>query len=395
MNILFLSQRVPFPPKKGDKLRSFNEIKFLARTHQIFLACLTDNQEDFHYEDKLKAYCQSVDIVLHSSLRSNIQALCSICSSKPLTLGYFYSKQLYTIIKHRLEEQQIDLIFVYCSSMAQYVEHIQHIPKVIDFVDIDSEKWHQYTRYARFPQKFIYRLESQRLRTYEIFLANTFQHCFLVSEKEVADFQKLVCPCSRMTPILNGVDTEMFHPSSEPYDPTAIVFTGAMDYWANVETVRYFCHEILPRIQRAIPEVKFYIVGRDPSPEVQALGKNQTNIIVTGSVEHIQPYVLKSVVFIAPMRIARGVQNKILEAMAMGVPVVTNSLGFEGIIAEPGQSVLVEDQPDQFAEQVIRLMNDPSLRNTLAQNAREVIEKYYNWDTNLEKLEHILAEFTH
>ncbi len=392
MNILFLSQRVPYPPNKGDKLRAFHEIRFLSQRHTISLVCLADDPNDLQHTSTLKEYCQSVDIVYHPESRAKIRSLFYLFSRVPLTLPYFYSKKLQTIVRQKLRESRYDLIFVYCSSMAQYVEQVHHIPRVIDFVDLDSEKWVQYASHTQFPYNYVYRSEGKRLRKYEERLAKTFQHCFFVSDKEVQDFQELVCSCPTVTPILVGVDSEVFHPSPEPYDPTSLVFTGTMDYFANVEAMLYFVREVLPHIQQSIPEVKLYIVGSRPSAEIQELGKEHAHIIVTGYVDQVQPYVLKSAVFVAPMRIARGVQNKILEAMAMGVPVVTTSLGFEGVTGVPGRDLFVEDHPERFAQQVVQLMTDPELRKHVSLNARQLVEEYYNWDKNFEQLERILLK---
>lgn len=390
MNILFLTQRVPYPPNKGDKLRSFNEIKFLSQRHDVALVCLTDNEHDLKYQQELQQYCASVDIIRLSSLRSNLQSLFYLPSNIPLTFAYFYSKACQRIVEQKLKQQQWDIIFVYCSSMAQYVEHVHDIPKVIDFVDVDSEKWAQYSQYSTFPKNWVYRSESKRLRKHEQRIAKTFQHCFLVAEREVSDFQKIVCPCPTMTPILNGVDQTAFQPSEDPYQHNMLTFTGDMSYFANVETVLYFSRVILPYIQAAIAGVKFYIVGRNPTEAVHNIAKQNPHVIVTGGVDNIQPYVTQSAAFVAPMRIARGVQNKILEAMAMGVPVVTNSLGFEGITATPGVDIFVEDDPQKFAQQVVALMTDAKLRATVALNARKSIAQHYDWDTNLSVLEKTL-----
>lgn len=392
MKILFLSQRIPFPPNKGDKLRSFNEIKFLSRKHHIDLVCLTDNQHEIKYTQDLKDFCHSVDVVPLSPKRSKIQAGIGLLTGKPLTLAYFYSNQLQMIIDRKLKENSYDVIFVFCSSMAQYVEQVSDIPKVIDFVDVDSEKWSQYAAYAKFPMKLLYRLESRRLRKYEAQIASFFQHSFFVSEKETEDFKRLVCDCETTMPILNGVDLEMFSPTNEPYDPHSLVFTGAMDYFANVEAVLYFVREILPLIQKKMPNVRFTVVGSNPSQEICELPKNHTNVSVTGFVDAVQPYVLQSAVLVAPMRIARGVQNKILEGMAMGVPVVTSSLGFEGITATPGRDLYVEDDPQRFAARVIELMQDPELRKKASCHARKAVELHYGWGANLEKLEQILCD---
>lgn len=392
MNILFLSQRVPYPPNKGDKLRSFNEISFLSQKHRISLVCLADNAKDLKHAKELHSYCQSIDIVFLPKLQSKLQSVLAIVTKKPLTLSYFFSRDLKAIVDRKLQEEKYDVIFVYCSSMAQYVEHVQYIPKVIDFVDVDSEKWSQYAMYASFPMKYLYHLESRRLRNYEALIAESFQHSFFVSETETRDFKNLVSQSPAVTPILNGVDCEMFKPAQEPYNPHSLVFTGAMDYFANVEAVRFFAREILPLIIRNVPDVKFYVVGSNPAKEIVDLGKKHPNILVTGYVDSVRPYVVNSAVFVAPMRIARGVQNKILEAMAMGVPVVTTTLGFEGISARPGRDIFVEDLPESFAKQVIHLMQDNRLRREISENSRRSVERFYNWSMNLEKLEFILVE---
>lgn len=248
-------------------------------------------------------------------------------------------------------------------------------------------KWAQYAKYGGFPSSFIYQRESRRLRLYERHLTERFQQGFLVSEQEVRDFHALVGPWPSLTALPNGVDFHAFHPASEPYFPHELVFTGAMDYFANVEAMLYFCREILPRIQREIPDVSLSIVGSKPAEAVRQLADESANITVTGFVESVLPYLHKAAVFVAPMRIARGVQNKILEAMAAGVPVVTSSLGFEGITATSGSELFVEDAPEQFAQRVIELMRDPKKRTKVVQKARQVIEEQYDWEKNLGRLE--------
>lgn len=391
MKILFLSQRVPYPPNKGDKLRSFNEIRYLSRNHSISLVCLADVEGDQQYRDQLLAYCTSVDIVFNHPFRSRSNTFLSLFSSRPLTLGHFYSGELQTILSRKLQEERFDLIFVYCSSMAQFVELVTDIPRVIDYVDVDSEKWHQYARYTRFPMSLVYRIESQRMREYERWIASNFQHGFLVSEKEASDFRQLVTPNARVTGIANGVDLEAFHPATAPYEPHTIVFPGAMDYYANVDAVTWFVEDILPQIRRQIPDVMFYIVGNRPTDAVRKLAERHPNIVVTGFVDRVQPYLHRAAVCVAPMRIARGVQNKILEAMAAGVPVVTTFLGFEGVAAESYRAIAVADDPEQFSEQVVMIMQDRRMRDDLSHQGRVVTEAHYRWETNLARLEDILV----
>lgn len=392
MKIIYLSQRIPYPPNKGDKLRAFNEIKYLSKYHEICLLCLTDNLQEIDVPNELKQYCQSVDVVYLSKYQSKLQSILAILLDIPLTLSYFYSRKLKKKINMKLLDGQSDLIFVYCSSMAQYVDHVQNIPKIIDFVDVDSEKWSQYATCASFPMRFLYHIESRRLRKYEALIAENYQHSIFVSENEADDFKRMVCPCPTITPILNGVDCEMFTPGTEPYDRCSLIFTGAMDYYANVEAVLYFVDQILPLIKNKIENVKFYIVGSNPTKEIILLAKKDTSIIVTGYVKAVQPYMSNAAVFVAPMRIARGVQNKILEAMAMGVPVVTSSLGYEGITAKPGEDIFVEDTPELFAMRVIELVEDTELRRAVSEKSRKNVESCYNWQINLGKLEGLLIE---
>lgn len=390
MKILFLAQRVPYPPNKGDKLRSFHQIKYLSQNHDIDLVCLSDNEKDLKSSQGLQAYCRTVDVISLPKFKSNLQSGIALLTGTPLTLAYFHSRQLQAVVNRKLHEESYDVIFVFCSSMAQYVERRTETPRVIDFVDVDSEKWLQYATYAKFPMNWLYRLECRRLRKYEAKIAMAFQHSFFVSAKETEDFRQLVCHCETITPILNGVDLDAFSPSKAPYDPKKLVFTGAMDYFANVEAVLYFVREILPHIQKRIVDVKFYVVGSNPTKEITELPKSHPNVIVTGFVEAVQPFVQESAVLVAPMRIARGVQNKILEGMSMGVPVVTTSLGFEGITATPGKDLFVEDDPQRFANQVLELMQNADLRKHASDRSRETVKLNYSWSANLEKLERIL-----
>lgn len=392
MRILYLSQRVPYPPTRGDKIRSFNQIKFLSRFHEISLVCLADNSSDLLHASALKPFCKSVEIVPLSPIFARLNALIALFRNRPLTLGYFYSETLKGIVEDKLKSETFDLLFVFCSSMAQYVEDVTHLPKVIDYVDVDSEKWAQYALHAKFPLHHIYKIEGHRLKVYEALLCDKFQRGFLVSEKEVDDFFHKVTFCQTIVPLMNGVDLEKLQPCEQPYDPLRIVFIGVMDYFANVETVLYFYRKIFPFIRKEVPGVKFYVIGSNPVKEIIELGKKDKGIIITGHVESIQPYVQPAAVFVAPMRIARGVQNKILDAMAMGIPVVTNSLGSKGVSVRAGTEILVEDNPYDFAMLVVKLIQNNVWRGEISRSARKAVEDKYNWNTNLSGLNAILSE---
>lgn len=389
MKILFLTQRVPYPPNKGDKLRAYNIIKYLSKKHSVSLACLADSVKDLDYAFDLKKICISVDIVLLDTFWSKLRSLFCLLSTLPFTLAYFYSPKLKRIVNERLKKEKFDLIFIYSSSMAQYALGIPGVAKIMDFIDVDSDKWRQYADYSSFPQKIIYKMEEGRLRKYERIIARSVAHSFVTSKVE-ADLFKTFIPDIRVTVIANGVDQGFYKPNSGMAVDNQLVFMGQMDYFANVEGVLYFCREILPIIKEKIPTVKFYIVGGNPTKEITQLSSD--SIIVTGYVEDVRPYVWNSSVCVIPLRIARGIQNKVLEAMAMCVPVVTTPEAVRGIAASRKEDLLIESDPKEFAGRVIDLLSDSALRRQLAVNACKTIEENYSWDKNLNKIDEIVNE---
>jgi sugar transferase (PEP-CTERM/EpsH1 system associated) len=445
MKILYLAHRIPYPPNKGDKIRSFNEIKYLSQRHEIHLACLADDPKDLKYENDLKKFCKTTNVILINPRLAKLKSTIRLFSTKPLSVSYFYSRKLQHTIDHLLSANDFDAVFCFSSPMAEYVfksrlpvssclklekslmkgfpvtryeqretsnQHpatslqkpatSNHQPRLImDFVDVDSDKWAQYGRYASFPKSWIYRLESKRLSKYERKVAEVFQHSIFVTDSEVKIFRDQNPYIKNITSIPNGVDLDYFSPTfsqeqttrNQPPAPSneqpVIVFTGAMGYYANVEGVVWFTKEILPLIRKEIPEIQFYIVGSNPKKEVLSLSSNN-GVTVTGYVPDIREYLNKATLVVVPLRIARGIQNKILEAMAMGIPVVATPQAFEGIKAKPGRDLILGEDVERIAEGVIGLIKKVSLRKSLVDNARSIIEKNYCWVKNLEKLDNIL-----
>jgi sugar transferase (PEP-CTERM/EpsH1 system associated) len=419
MKILYLAHRIPYPPNKGDKIRSFNEIKYLSRRHEIHLACLADNPKDLKYECDLKKYCKTTNVIFINPKLAKLKSTIRLFSTKPLSICYFYSKRLQKAIDHLLSTHHFDCIFCFSSPMAEYIfrskflvsgfqkldfnkninkpetSSQQPATKIMDFVDVDSDKWAQYAQYVRFPQSWIYRLEGRKLARYEKKAAESFDHCIFVTNAEGKIFESKNSSIKNITVIQNGVDLDYFSPRFCQKPETSlqqpvIVFTGAMDYFANIDGVVWFTKEILPLIKKEIPEIRFYIVGSNPTKEVLFLSSNN-GVTVTGFVPDTREYLNKATVAVAPLRIARGIQNKILEAMAMGIPVVTTPQAFEGIEAQPGRDLILGENAEKIAEGVIKLIREASLRKSLGDNARRVIENNYSWTKNLEKLDRILA----
>jgi sugar transferase (PEP-CTERM/EpsH1 system associated) len=326
MNILYLAHRIPFPPNKGEKIRSFHQVQHLAQNHAIHLACFVDDREDWPHLKSLEKYCASVDVAYRNRTLATLRALRGIPGTEPLSVLAFHSRALEDKILRRLQTANIDVVLAFSSVMAHYVGHDLSIPKVMDFVDVDSEKWRVYAEHHRFPLSWLYRLEGERLGRQEEQVANSFDHSLLVSEAEAQLLQRRV-GARPITVIPNGVDLKYFAPlGGQAGDASTpiMVFTGAMDYFPNADAVSWFCQRIFPEIKKSLPGAQFHIVGRNPTRAVRRLARIP-DVMVTGSVPDIRPYLAQAAVAVAPLRIARGVQNKILEAMAMGLPVVCSS----------------------------------------------------------------------
>jgi len=390
MKILFLSHKIPYPPNKGDRIPTFHRIKHLSRKHDISLAFPCFSDEELGKRGRLEKYCSSIDTALIRPFRARLKSLPRLFTATPLTLPCFYSKTLHKKIKARLKKESFDLIYVYSSSMAQYVSDVRGIKKVVDLADSDSHKWLQYAKHLRPPMSIIYYREWLTLKKYERFLAANFDHTISISENEKKLFETYI-PDLKMSVVPNGVDLEYFGSGESSVVTNGVVFVGAMDYFANVDAVLYFCREILPLIRRQIPDIKFYIVGSGPVTAVKKLGRDK-NIIVTGPVKDVRPYLKKAGVFVAPLRIARGIQNKILEAMASGIPVVTTPCGNEGINAADGRSIFVADTPLKFAQSVTALFNDEKLRKNSTFNAKKFVADSHEWGVNMDRLESVLTE---
>ena len=388
MRILFLTHRVPFPPDKGDRIRSYNIIKFLANSHTISLMSLAHEPVHADADETLRKYCGTVDIVKLFAWFSRVKSCCHLLTRQPLTLSAFYSRRFHTLVKEKIRDGKFDLIYIYSSSMAQYVLAADHIPKLMDFVDVDSEKWFDYAAKAALPMKLVYYVEGRRLRCFEKAVTAHCDQVVFASERELKIFERIV-PQGQALALPNGVKLSV--KPCRSWKENQLVFVGAMDYFPNIDAMVYFTREILPLIQKQIPEVKLLIVGRSPSRQVRALNR-LPHVVVTGTVEAVESYLRESAASVIPLRIARGIQNKILEAMANGVPVITTTAALEGIQASPGRDLLVGDNPQEFADLCVAVMRDKSLRQHLVHNALQLVRRDHNWNHNLGALNKIVAE---
>ena len=388
MRILYVTHRVPFPPRRGGKIRPFHMISHLSRAHEVTVASLARSEEEEAASSGLAAHCHEVVCARVAAPGAVARMLMRAPTAAPFSMGYFFSPVLRKEIGRRLSEKRFDFVFVHCSSVAQYVENVTGIPKLLDFGDMDSQKWHIYGDLRMFPASLVYRLEAIKLEAAERRLAQRFDLCSCTTREELATLD------SYRTGVQtdwfpNGVDHGYFAPAGEPYDPNLISFVGRMDYYPNQDAVTRFCTRTLPLIQRARPDARFVIVGAEPSRGIRALA-SLPGVTVTGSVADVRPFVARSAVNVAPLRIARGTQNKILEAMALAVPVVASSLAARGVDATPDEHLVVADTPEEEARAVVDLLEHPDRRARLAQNARARVLSHHDWQASMRRLDEIV-----
>ena len=408
-DLLFLSHRVPYPPTKGDKIRSYNMLKHLARDYRIHLGTFIDDPADWRHVDELRALCASTCFVDLKPKLSRLRSLVGLATCEPLSVRFYNRSRLAHWTAQTLRRHQVKRAFVFSSPMAQYLPDppSERLRCVIDFVDVDSEKWRQYAHVHRWPVSWLYRREARRLLRFDRWAAAISDVSTFVSREEANLFQRLAPEVAdRVQVVENGVDTEFFDPSSGYADPyqgqqRVLVFTGAMDYWANVDAVCWFAREVFPQIRAQMSDCMFAIVGARPTDGVRRL-EQQSGVMVTGAVRDIRPYLAHARLAVAPLRIARGVQNKVLEAMAMGTEVLATPEAVEGIAIGTGKGLQIGADPTELARLAVSRFREAPAAETRAA-LRDWVLRRYSWRQNLSRLESLLegdspcpnAEFVH
>ncbi len=395
-DLLFLAHRIPYPPDKGDKIRSWNILRHLSERYRVHLGCFVDDPEDWRHLDTIREICGECHFEKLDPATAKIKCLASLARGEPLTLGYYRSRALNSWISALAGRYDIRGVFAFSSSMAQFVidGRFESATVIIDFVDVDSDKWAQYARKKGVPVKWIYAREARTLARFERRAAAAANASLFVSEAEAALFRSMA-PASAATTfgINNGVDFDFFDPDTSYPDPfegasDAVVFTGAMDYWANAEAVGWFAEDVLPRVRDRCATARFWIVGSNPSPEVRKLAR-LPGVSVTGRVPDVRPYIAHAAAIVAPLRVARGVQNKVLEAMSMAKTVVATPQALDGIDAEPGRDLVIASEPEPFAASVAELVSGYG-GDGIGRRARARIKAAYGWKSNLSALNAIL-----
>ena len=388
--ILFLSHRLPFPPDKGDKIHSHHVLRHLAQRHQVALGTFIDDPQDEAHIAQARALCAQVHVARLPPWRGRMRALSGLLRSRAVTLSHFGDAGLAAWVEDIRRRGEVDLVFVYSAAMAPYAVDFR-VPVWIDFADVDSAKWDRFARRASGPMAWLYAREARLLLAHERAAAARAQRCFFVTEREAALFRSLAPEvASRIAVLPNGVDQDFFRldparPSPYAAEEQAIVFTGKMDYWPNVDAVRWFATQVLPGLRQRWPRLRLHVVGRHPSAAVRAL--QGPAVSVTGAVADVRPFLQHASVAVAPMRLVNGVQNKVLEAMAMQRAVVTAPECAEAIGAIPGVDLLVARDAAEYAQAIERLLQEPAFGVRLGAAARECMRRRHDWTQCLQVLD--------
>jgi sugar transferase (PEP-CTERM/EpsH1 system associated) len=389
MRIFFVCRRVPFPPNRGDKITTFNEIRHLSARHEVHVFCLGDGNRDLDNIPGLRDYAQSVTAVVLNGLTSKLRVLKALVVGRPLSVAAFAEAELHAVIKRKFIELKPDLVMVYSCNVAQYAEHFPQVPRIMQFAELDSSRWGQYAERSGIPLRWIYAIEQRRFFDYERHIARSFSHALVCTAVERRDFERLI-PGVPVSLVGNGVDLDFFRSTGHPKRPGSIVFTGVMDYLPNIDAVVWFCDEVLPLIQAQMPETGFVICGSRPAPAVRRLAKRQ-RVTVTGWVPDTRPYLDGAEVFVAPLRMGRGIQNKLLEALAMGLPCVASTIASSGTVVPNGDGILAADEPKEYADHCLRLLREERFRVEMARKARAAAEANYRWDAQMADLDRVIA----
>jgi sugar transferase (PEP-CTERM/EpsH1 system associated) len=388
MKILYVCHRFPFPPKRGGKIRPFNMIRHFARTHEVTVCSLVRSEAEAKEGEGLAAYCKRYEMVrVHDSVQS-ARMLARLPTSLSSSAGFFHSPELAQRIRKLAAREPFDLVMVHCAFVAHYVTHLRGTPKIMDFGDFDSQKWREYARYKPFPLSWGYALEAWKLEREEARIARQFDLCTATTRDEWETLESM--RTGRPTDWFpNGVDSDFFAPTDKAYDPDRIVFLGRMDYYPNQECMFEFCAKVMPILRARRPATTLAIVGADPSPAVRELSK-LPGVTVTGSVPDVRPYLHGAALMVAPLNIARGTQNKILESMAAGVPVVSSHLAAGGVDAIAPDHLLAAKTPGEYAEAILHVLENPAERARLSRAGRARMLSHHAWPQSMRRLDAIV-----
>ena len=388
MRILYLTHRLPYAPNRGDRIRSYYMLREMSRFADVsVLSFVHDDEEAARAsEQPFASHTRTVRVTKPRNLLRCVRAM---PTSRPLTHVLLDAPDLLARLQDEVDRSRPDLVVAYCSGMARLAleSPLRRLPFMLDMVDVDSLKWRRMAALYAPPQRWVYAREARTLANFELSVATQAAATIVVNDQE-KDALERIAPTACVSVVPNGVELDSFRPPSGPTDSATVIFCGVMNYGPNESAVRWFAQQVWPRVRAARPEAHFQIVGAQPSRAVSQLASDGTGIEVVGAVPQVQPYLWNAAVSIAPLHATQGLQNKVLEALAAGLPVVTTSAVANGLPAAALPACDVTDAPERFAESVIRqLASTPQARRSRANTA---VMSSLAWSNALSKLETIV-----
>lgn len=393
LEVLFLAHRIPYPPDKGDKIRSWRLFQRLTEQYRVHLACFIDDPRDWRHTDYLRSLSKSATFIKLRPRLAKAKSLAGLFADEALSNQYFRNLEMMWAV-NAIRRRPLAAEIAFSSTMAQYIqEPVGARPRIIDFCDADSEKWRQYAEGGRAPLSWLYSREADKLAQTETSVINWADMSFAITEEEARILNQREGVQKPVQWWSNGVDTDYFNPVlplPSIADAADVIFTGAMDYAANVDAVLRFAADVWPRVLKAAPAASFAVVGARPVNAIRSLhGKD--GVIVTGRVDDVRPWLAQAKLIVAPMRVARGLQNKVLEGMAMAKPVVASPEAAAGITVAGNEALCIAGDVDAMAMRIIELLSDQEQRRRIGEKARMAVISDYNWDAQLDRLGRLIA----
>ena len=385
MRILCLTPRLPYPPDRGDRLRAFNVIKRLSGEHELHLLSFIASDDERQYVAALEPFCRSVEVVPLSQRRSAAMVALNAWRRLPLQALYYRSTAMQQAVDEVLRRQRFDAAYIHLFRMAPYLSERSDLYRIVDLTDVISSELARSMAYRGAASRLVYGIERPRIARYEREVAQRFEEVWLVSRHD-RDLLAAQCPQAVISIVPNGVDFETFFPIGQHAGQFDLLFSGHMRVFHNIDAATYLARDILPLVRSQIPQSTLNLVGADPGPEVQALAA-EPGVTVAGFVPDLNGALNDAAVFVAPLRFAAGVQNKVLEAMAAGRPVVTTSVVNQGLGAQPGRDLLIADDTGTIANQIVALLQDADLASRVAQAGRAFVTSRFSWDAVSQRMQ--------
>lgn len=390
MKLFVLLSRVPYPLEKGDKLRAYHLVKRLAQRHDIFLCCLSDQPVAPGAVEHLRGFCQHIEVVHLPRWRIVLKLVNAVFTRLPFQVSYFHHKAAQRQVDAAIDRFKPDHVFCQLVRTTEYVRARWNLPKTLDYMDTLSKGMERRTETTSFWLRPLLRAETRRLIAYENLMFDLFDHCVIISAQ---DRDYLYHPGrTDMAVIPNGVDTGHFHPPQRGQEPHYdLLFTGNMNYPPNIDSVLFLANRVLPLVRKERPNTSLLISGVDPSARVRELAERDPLTTVTGWVKDIRASYADARIFVAPMQIGTGLQNKLLEAMAMRMPCITSPLANNAVGAAPGVAILIGTEPEEHARNILHLLNSPEERDRIAVNGHRFVHQRFDWQRSADVLDALIS----